>query len=50
MGFKYSYCLLQNKQYVEAIDIVEKVLSLYPDYPRIREEILKKAIAGLRSF
>jgi len=50
MGFKYAYCLLKNKQMVEAIDVCEKVLQLYPDYPRIREEILRKAISGIRNF
>jgi tetratricopeptide repeat protein 21B len=33
---------------VEAIDVCEKVLQQYPDYPRIKEEILKKAIMGIR--
>lgn len=50
MGFKYAYCLYKNKQYVEAIDVCEKVVAMYPDYPRIREEILRKCIMGIRNF
>ena len=50
MGFKYAYCLLKNQQMIEAIDVCEKVLAMYPDYPRIREEILKRAIQGIRNF
>jgi len=50
MGFKYAYCLYKNKQHVEAIDVCEKILAMYPDYPRIRDEILKKCISGIRNF
>jgi hypothetical protein len=34
---------------VQAIDVCELVLAQYPDYPRISEEILKKAQQGLRT-
>jgi tetratricopeptide repeat protein 21B len=48
IGFKLAFCYLKTHMYTEAIDICEKVLSLYPDYPRIKEEILKKAINSIR--
>ena len=48
-GFKLAFCYLKCRKFVEAIDVCETVLELYPDYPRIREEILKKAILGVRS-
>ena len=48
-GFKLAFCYLKCRKFVEAIDVCEIVLELYPDYPRIREEILKKAILGVRS-
>lgn len=45
-----AYCFphLVNARYVEAIDVCNKVLAQYPDYPKIREEILCKAQALLR--
>lgn len=43
VGFKLAFCLHRTKAIVECIDICEKVLQQYPDYPRIREEILRKA-------
>ena len=43
IGYKLAFSLLKSKKYVEAVDICEAVLLQYPDYPRIREEILKKA-------
>jgi tetratricopeptide repeat protein 21B len=49
VGFKLAFCYLKSKKYVEAIDVAERVLDQYPDYPRIREEILKKALLGIRS-
>eukprot|EP01041_Mallomonas_annulata_P001871 gene1871-3629_t len=48
VGFKLAFSLLKCKRYVAAIDVCEKVLSLYPDYPRIKEEILRKAQMALR--
>ena len=34
--------------YVEAIDVCHKVLAQFPDYPKIRREILDRARASLR--
>ena len=45
----FSPCAdLKAKRYVEAIGICNKVLSLFPDYPKIRKEILDKARVALR--
>jgi tetratricopeptide repeat protein 21B len=41
---------MKSKKYVEAIDICEKVMEQYPDYPRIREEILRKSQDSIRSL
>ena len=48
IGFKLAFCYLKSQKYTDAVDICEKVLALYPDYPRIKEEILKKAINNIR--
>ena len=48
VGFRLSFNHLKAKRFVEAIDVCHRVLSLYPDYPRIREEILVKARESLR--
>ena len=50
VGFKYAFSLLKTKQAMAAVDVCEKVLELYPDYPRIRDEILKKALLQIRAF
>ncbi len=49
MGFKLAFSYLKSKKFVEAIDTCEAVLAQYPDYPRIREEILKKAQSLIRA-
>jgi tetratricopeptide repeat protein 21B len=36
-------------RYVEAIDICHQVLDKFPDYPKIRKDILDKARAALRT-
>lgn len=48
-GYKLAFCYLKCKKYVEAIDVCETVLQQYPDYPKIKEEILKKAQLSLRT-
>jgi tetratricopeptide repeat protein 21B len=48
MGFKLAFNHLKAKRYVEAIEVCHKVLGSYPDYPKIRKEILDKARSMLR--
>lgn len=47
-GFKLAFSYLKSKKFIEAIDICEAVLLQYPDYPRIKDEILKKAQNSIR--
>ncbi len=48
VGFKLAFNYLKCDMNIEAIDVCETVLGLYPDYPRIRQEILHKAYANIR--
>ena len=47
-GFKLAFNYLKAKRFVEAIEVCNKVLNLYPDYPQIRADILDKAMIALR--
>ena len=49
VGFKLAFTYLKTKKFVSAIDVCEKVLAQYPEYPRIRDEILVKAQLCFRS-
>jgi tetratricopeptide repeat protein 21B len=49
VGFKLAFSYLKCKKYVETIDVCEAVLGMYPDYPRISDEILKKAQESIRA-
>jgi tetratricopeptide repeat protein 21B len=48
VGFKLAFNYLKAKRFVDATNVCHKVLQQYPDYPRIRDEILEKAISALR--
>nr|XP_036870432.1 tetratricopeptide repeat protein 21A isoform X2 [Manis javanica] len=48
IGFKLAFNYLKGKRFVEAIEVCHHVLTKYPDYPKIREEILEKARRSLR--
>jgi tetratricopeptide repeat protein 21B len=49
VGFKLAFSYLKSQRYIDCIDVCETVLTQYPDYPRIREEILKKACQDIRT-
>ncbi|XP_049726818.1 tetratricopeptide repeat protein 21A isoform X1 [Elephas maximus indicus] len=48
VGFKLAFNYLKDKRFVEAVEVCHSVLQEYPNYPKIREEILEKAQGSLR--
>ncbi|XP_055985151.1 tetratricopeptide repeat protein 21A [Sorex fumeus] len=48
IGFKLAFNYLKDKRFVEAVEVCHSVLKEYPNYPKIREEILQKAQSALR--
>ena len=48
VGYKLSFNYLKAKKYVEAIDVCHKVLTQYPDYPKIKGDVLEKAREALK--
>ena len=48
MGFKLAFNHLKAKKYTDAIDVCNKVLGAFPEYPKMRKEILEKARTQLR--
>jgi len=48
VGYKLAFNYLKAKRFVEAIDVCHKVLKAFPEYPKIRKEILAKAREALR--
>uniref|UniRef100_A0A1B6BXL6 Tetratricopeptide repeat protein 21B n=2 Tax=Clastoptera arizonana TaxID=38151 RepID=A0A1B6BXL6_9HEMI len=49
LGYKLAFNLLKAKKYAYAISTCQSVLKLNPDYPKIRKDILEKAISHLRT-
>ncbi|CAB1328464.1 unnamed protein product, partial [Coregonus sp. 'balchen'] len=47
IGYKLSFNYLKAKRHVDAIDVCHMVLDAYPNYPRMRKDILEKARAAL---
>jgi len=48
VGYKLAFNYLKAKRFVEAIDVCHRVMRAFPDYPRIRKEVLEKARQGLK--
>lgn len=49
VGYKLAFNYLKAGRYVPAIDVCRKVLTLFPDYPRIKAEVMDRARALLRT-
>uniref|UniRef100_A0A0N5A168 TPR_REGION domain-containing protein n=1 Tax=Parastrongyloides trichosuri TaxID=131310 RepID=A0A0N5A168_PARTI len=48
VGFKLAYTYMKCKHFFHSIDICNQILDKYPNYPRIKAEILDKSRAGIR--
>ncbi|KAH7636639.1 tetratricopeptide repeat protein 21b-like [Dermatophagoides farinae] len=48
IGYKLAFNYMKAKRWPEAIDICQKILSRYPDYPKIKKDILDKCVAMLK--
>ncbi|XP_027204714.2 tetratricopeptide repeat protein 21B-like isoform X2 [Dermatophagoides pteronyssinus] len=48
IGYKLAFNYMKAKRWPEAIEICQKILSRYPDYPKIKKDILDKCIAMLK--
>ncbi|XP_022660212.1 tetratricopeptide repeat protein 21B-like isoform X2 [Varroa destructor] len=48
IGYKLAFNYLKGKRFVEAISVCHQVLGLYPDYPKIKKDVMDRARASLR--
>uniref|UniRef100_A0A915HV85 Tetratricopeptide repeat protein n=1 Tax=Romanomermis culicivorax TaxID=13658 RepID=A0A915HV85_ROMCU len=48
IGYKLAFNQLKSKRFIDAIDICHTVLKQYPNYPKIKRDVLDKARANLR--
>lgn len=48
MGFKLAFNYMKAHRYLDAIDVSHKILNEYPDYPKIKKDILEKARSMIR--
>ena len=44
IGYKLAFSHKRSGKYIESIEVCETVLQYFPDYPRIKEDILSKCI------
>ena len=48
IGFKLAFNYLKAERFLDAIGVCHSILNKFPDYPKIKDEVLKKAREGLR--
>lgn len=49
IGYKLAFNYLKDKKYTDAIDICNIVIQKFPDFPKIKKDILEKARQGFRT-
>ena len=48
-GYRLAWNLLKSAQYVDAVDVGLQVLAKFPDYPRIKEDVVDAGVKKLRA-
>lgn len=48
-GYKLAFNYLKCRKLLDCIEVCHRVLELYPDYPRIKRDIMDKARQSLRT-
>lgn len=48
IGYKLAFNYMKAKRHVDAIDVAQAILAQYPEYPKVKKEILEKCRAGLK--
>ena len=49
VGYKLAFNYMKSKRLVDAIDVSLIVLDRYPDYPKIKKDILEKCRSSLKA-
>ena len=48
-GYKLAFNYLKDKRYTDAIDICNNVIAKFPEFPKIKKDILEKARQSFRT-
>lgn len=49
IGYRLAFNYMKAKRYVDAIDVSRALLEKYPEYPKVRREILERCLNSLKS-
>lgn len=49
IGYKLAFCLMKSRRFAEAISVCQSVLKLHPDYGIIRNDIMNKCKANIKT-
>lgn len=48
-GYRLAFGLMKCKRYVDAVDVALKILKKFPEYPKIRKDIIDKCQSHLKN-
>ena len=48
VGYRLAWNFMKAVRYVDSIDVATEVLKNFPDYPKIYDDIIAKAISKIR--
>ena len=48
VGYKLAFNYMKAKRYTDAIDVSHEIIKKYPNYPKVKKEILEKSRDNLK--
>ena len=48
VGYKLAFNYMKAKRYTDAIDVSHEIMEKYPNYPKVKKEILEKSRDNLK--
>lgn len=49
VGFRLAFNYLKAERFVDTVNVSKQILEVYPEFPKVKSELINKARAGMRA-
>lgn len=49
VGFRLAFNYLKANRFVDTVNVSKQILEVYPEFPKVKTELIVKARAGMRA-
>jgi len=50
VGFRLAFNYLKAERFVDTVNVSKQILEVYPDFPKVKTDLINKARAGMRAW